>query len=89
MYKLLPAVQKLLDEMVIEVAQPKIEQDLYTEDDLDSFMFVDEPKNDNDSMVIDVKLRNEQIKKNDDDNDDETKISTYLLLKTMLILKNH
>ena len=56
-YKLLPAVQKQLDEMVIDATQPKIEQDLYTEDDLDSFMFVDEPKNDNDSMVIDVKLK--------------------------------
>ena len=76
-YKLPPAVQKQLAEMVIDAAQPKIEQDLYIEDDLDSFMFVDEPKNDNDSMVIDVKLRNEQIKRNDDDNDDETKKSTY------------
>ena len=57
MYKLPPAVQKQLDEMVIDATQPKIEQDLYTEDDLDSFMFVDEPKNDNDSIVIDVKLK--------------------------------
>ena len=77
MYKLPPAVQKQLAEMVIDAAQPKIKQDLYIEDDLDSFMFVDESKNDNDSMVIDVKLRNEQIKRNDDDNDDETKKSTY------------
>ena len=42
--------------MVIDATQPKIEQDLYFDNDLDSFMFIDEPKNDNDSMVIDVKL---------------------------------
>ena len=38
-------------------------------------MFVDEPKNDNDSMIIDVKLRNEQIKRkvDSDDDDDKTK----------------
>ena len=55
--KLPPAVQRQLDEMVIDAMQPKIEQDLYIDDDLDSFMFVDEPKNDNHSMVIDVKLK--------------------------------
>ena len=60
-YKLPPAVQRQLDEMVIDAMQPKIEQDLYIDDDLDSFMFVDEPKNFNDSVVIDVKLNNEQI----------------------------
>ena len=60
-YKLPPAVQRQLDEMVIDAMQPKIEQDLYIDDDLDSFMFVDEPKNSNDSVVIDVKLKNEQI----------------------------
>ena len=43
--------------MVIDATQPKIYQDPYIDDDLDSFMFVDEPKNDNDSMVIDVKLK--------------------------------
>ena len=63
-YKLPPVVQKQLDEMVIDATQPKIEQDLYIDDDLDSFMFADEPKNENDSMVIDVKLKNEQIKRN-------------------------
>ena len=63
-YKLPPVVQKQLHEMVIDAIQPKIEQDLYIDDDLDSFMFADEPKNENDSMVIDVKLKNEQIKRN-------------------------
>ena len=54
-YKLPPAVQRQLDEMVIDAMQPKIEQDLYIDDDLDSFMFVDEPKNDNNCMIIDVR----------------------------------
>ena len=54
-YKLPPAVEKQLDEMVIDSTQPKIAQDLYIDDDLDSFMFVNEPNNDNDSMVTDVK----------------------------------
>ena len=85
-YKLPPVVQKQLDEMVIDATQPKIEQDLYIDDDLDSFMFVNEPKNNNDSMVTDVKLKNELIKRkvDSDDDDDETKkihisriISTY------------
>ena len=91
-YKLLPAVQKQLDEIVIDTIQPKIEQDLYIDTDLDLFMFVGEPKNDNDSMVIDVKLKNERIKRkvdSDDDVDETKKKSTYLLLNTMLILKNH
>ena len=74
-YKLLPLAKKQLDETVINAMQPKIEQDLYTDGDLDSFMFVDEPKNDNGFMVIDVKLKNEQIKRKvgSNDNDDETK----------------
>ena len=44
-------------------------------------MFVDEPKNDKDSRVIDVKPKNEQVKRKvDSDDDDETKniyISQY------------
>ena len=70
-HKLPPAVQKQLDEIVIDATQPKIERDLYIDNDLDSFMFVDEPKNDNDSMVIDVKLKNEQIKLKVDSDDDD------------------
>ena len=80
-YKLPPTVQKQLDEMVSDAIQPKIEQDVYIDDDLDSFIFVDEPKNDKDSMVIDVKPKNEQVKRKvDSDDDDETKkihISQY------------
>ena len=71
MDKLLPAAQKQLDEMVIDATKPKIEQDLYIDDDLESFMFVSEPKNDNDSVVIDVKLKTEQIKRKVDSNDDD------------------
>ena len=83
MYKLLPAVQKQLDEIVIDTIQPKIEQDLYIDNDLDSFMFVGEPKNGNDSMVIDVKLKNERMKRKVDSDDDVDET------KNMLILKNH
>ena len=72
-YKSLPAGQKQLDEMLVDVMQPKIEQDLYIDDDLDSFMFVDEPKNDNDSLIIGVKLKKEQIKSKVDSNDDDDK----------------
>ena len=76
--------------MVID-AISKIEQDLYIDDDLDSFMFADyDSKNNSDSMVIDVKPKNEQIKrrlivmlKM------KQKKSTYLPLKTTLTLKNH
>ena len=45
--------------MLVDVMQPKIEQDLYIDDDLDSFMFVDEPENDNDSLIIGMKLKKE------------------------------
>ena len=57
--------------MVTDATKPKIEQDLYIDNDIDSFMFVDEPKNDNDSMVIDVKLKTEQIQRKVDSNDDD------------------
>ena len=41
-------------------------------------------------MVIDVKLKNEEIiRKVDSDVEDETKKSTYLLLKSKLTLNNH
>ena len=43
-YKLQLQVQKHLDEMVIDAVQPKIEQDLYTDDDFDPFMIVDDNK---------------------------------------------
>ena len=88
-YKLPPKVEKHIDEMVID-AIPKIEQDLYIDDDLDSFMFADyDSENNSDSIVIDVKPKNEQVKRKvDSDVEDETKKSTYLLLKTTLTLKN-
>ena len=75
--------------MVID-AIPKIEQDLYIDDDLNSFMFADyDSENNSDSVVIDVKPKNEQVKRKvDSDVEDETKKSTYLLLKTTLTLKN-
>ena len=90
MYRLPSKVEKHLDEMVID-ALPKFEQDLYIDDDLDSFMFaVYDSENNSDSMVIDVKPKTEQVKRKvDSDVEDETKKSTYLLLKTMLTLKNH
>ena len=62
-YKLQPKVKKNLDEMVIDAVQPRTEQDLYIDNDFDSFMIVDDDKevkhNDN---IIDVKPKNEQIK---------------------------
>ena len=90
MYRLPSKVEKHLDEMVID-ALPKFEQDLYIDDDLDSFMFaVYDSENNSDSMVIDVKPKTEQVKRKvDSDVEGETKKSTYLLLKTMLTLKNH
>ena len=90
MYKLPSKVEKHLDEMVID-ALPKLEQDLYIDNDLDSFMFaVFDSENNSDSMVIDVKPKTEQVKRKvDSDVEGETKKSTYLLLKTMLTLKNH
>ena len=42
--KLQPKVQKHLDKMEIDAVQPKIEQDLYIEDDFDSFMIVNDGK---------------------------------------------
>ena len=60
--------------MVID-AIPKIEQDLYIDDDLNSFMFADcDSENNSDSMVIDVKPKNKQVKRKvDSDVEDETK----------------
>ena len=52
-YKLAPKVQKQLDEMVLDAVQPKIEQDIHNDDELDSFMFVDEQSKNEE--VIDVK----------------------------------
>ena len=61
--KLQPKVQKHLDKMEIDAVQPKIEQDLYIEDDFDSFMIVNDGKKvKNNDNVIDVKPENEQIK---------------------------
>ena len=67
--------------MVIDATEPKIEQDLYIDNDLDSYMFTaeDSENNNNDSMVINVRPKNEQVKRkvgdsdDDDDDDDETK----------------
>ena len=67
-YKLQAKVQKHLDEMVIDAVQPKIEQDLYIDDDFDSFMIVDDDKKaKNNDNVIDVKPENEQIKNSVDE----------------------
>ena len=41
-YKLQPKVKKHLDEMVTDAVHPKIEQDLYIDDDFNSFMIVDD-----------------------------------------------
>ena len=61
--KLQPKIQKHLDQMVIDAVQPKIEQDLYIDDDFDSSMIVDDDKKaKNNDNVIDVKPQNEQIK---------------------------
>ena len=73
-YKLPPKVQKHLGEMVIDATEPKIEQDLYIDNDLDSFIFADNSENNDDFMVIDVKPKNEQIKREVvSDDDDKTK----------------
>ena len=62
-YKLQPKIKKHVDEMVIDAVQPNIEQDLYTDEDFDSFMIVDDDeKVKNNDNVIDVKPENEQVK---------------------------
>ena len=61
-YKLAPKVQKQLDEMVLDAVQPKIEQDIYNDDELDSFMFVDEQSKNEE--VIDVKPSKIEISDN-------------------------
>ena len=78
-YKLPPNVERHLDKMVID-AIPKIEQDLYKDDDLDSLMFADyDLENNSDPMVIDVKPKNEQVKRKvDSDVEDETKKSPHI-----------
>ena len=40
--KLMSKVQKHLDEMVLDSIQPKNEEDIYTEDELDSYVFQDD-----------------------------------------------
>ena len=78
-YKLPTKIQKHLDEMVIDATEPKIEQDLYIDNDLDSYMFTaeDSVNNNNDSKVINVRPKYEQVKRkvgdsdDDDDNDDD------------------
>ena len=77
-YKLPPKVLKHLDEMVIDTIEPKIEQYLYTDNDLDSFMFVDGSENNGDSIVIDVKPKNEQIKREVGSDDDEKTKKIYI-----------
>ena len=73
-YQLSPKVQKHLGEMVIDAIEPKIEQDLYIDNDLDSFIIADNSENNDDFMVIDVKPKNEQIKREVvSDDDDKTK----------------
>ena len=41
-YKLTPMVQKHLDEMVLDSIQPKNEEDIYINDELDSYVFQDD-----------------------------------------------
>ena len=41
-YKLTPKVQKHLDEMVLDSIQPKNEEDIYIDDELDSYVFQNE-----------------------------------------------
>ena len=54
--------------MVVDAAQTKIKQDLYIDDDFDSFMIVDDDKKaKNNDNVIDVKPENEQIKNSIDE----------------------
>ena len=54
--------------MVVDAAQTKIEQDLYIDDDFDSFMIVDHDKKaKNNDNAIDVKPENEQIKNSVDE----------------------
>ena len=76
--------------MVIN-AVPKIEQNLYIDDDLNSFMFADsDSENNSDSMVIDVRPKKEQVKsKVKSDVEYERKKQQHLLLKITLALKNH
>ena len=67
-YKLQPKVQKHLDEMVIDAVQPKIEQDLYSDDDFESFMIVNDAKKaKNNNNFIDAKPGNEQRKNSVDE----------------------
>ena len=76
--------------MVIN-AVPKIEQNLYIDDDLNSFMFADsDSENNSDSMVIDVRPKKEQVKsKVKSDVEYERKKQQHFLLKITLALKNH
>ena len=76
--------------MVIN-AVPKIEQNLYIDDDLNSFMFAEsDSENNSDSMVIDVRPKKEQVKsKVESDVEYERKKQQHLLLKITLALKNH
>ena len=68
--------------MVIDAVEPKIEPDFYIDDDLDSYMFAaeDSENNNDDSIVMDINPKNEQVKRkvgdsdDDDDDDYETKI---------------
>ena len=75
--------------MVINTV-PKIEQNLYIDDDLNSFMFADsDSENNSDSMVIDVRPKKEQVKsKVESDVEYERKKQQHLLLKITLALKN-
>ena len=53
-YKLTPKVQKHLDEMVFDSIQPKNEEDIYTNDELDSYVFQD------DNETIDYRTKTEK-----------------------------
>ena len=86
MCKLLPKIQKHLDEMVIDAVEPKIEPDFYIDDDLDSYMFAaeDSENNNDDSIVMDIKPKNEQVKRkvgdsDDDDDDDDDDYETKII----------
>ena len=54
--------------MVIDAVQPKIEQDLYSDDDFESFMIVNDAKKaKNNNNFIDAKPGNEQRKNSVDE----------------------
>ena len=73
-----------------DAVQPKIEQDLYIDDDFDSFMIVDDDKEaKNNDNIIDIKPKNEQIKNSVEEKIHESAPEDYIdvekSLNTMII----